>query len=43
MILPFEQEIVFPMHLTRRQMGYHSPVAERVVDEVARLCTHSGP
>jgi DNA-binding transcriptional LysR family regulator len=43
MILPFEQEIVFPMHLTRRQMGYHSPVAERVVEEVARLCTHSGP
>lgn len=37
-ILPFEQAIVFPMHLTRRQMGYHSPVAELLVDEVARLC-----
>lgn len=37
-VVPCEQDIVFPMHLTRRQMGYHSPVAERLADEIVRLC-----
>lgn len=38
-VLPFEEEIVFPMHLTRRQMGYHSPVSEQLAAEVTALCT----
>lgn len=38
--LPFEQEISFPMHLTRRQMGYQSPVAEPLAAEIQRLCTN---
>lgn len=37
-VLPFRDEIVFSMHLTRRQMGYRSPVSERLEAEIERLC-----
>lgn len=37
-VLPYEGEIVFPMHLTRRQMGYRSPACEYVVQQIERLC-----
>ena len=36
--LPFEDTIVFAIHVTRRQLGFHSPASERAVQEIKRLC-----
>lgn len=36
-VLPFDDEIVFPIHLTRRQMNYPSPARDYVIDQIARL------
>jgi LysR family transcriptional regulator of gallate degradation len=36
-VLPFGDTIVFPMHVTRRQMGYLSPACEYVLAAIERL------
>lgn len=36
-VLPFDDQIVFPIHLTRRQMNYPSPARDYVIDEITRL------
>lgn len=42
-VLPFADEIIFPMHLTRRQMGYRWPISEQLEVEIERLCQqHAG-
>jgi DNA-binding transcriptional LysR family regulator len=41
-VLPFAKAIVFPMHLTHRQMGYQSPVCQHIVGEIERLCARVG-
>lgn len=35
--LPFDDQIVFPIHLTRRQMSYPSPARDYVIGEIRRL------
>ena len=37
-ILPFQDEIVFTMHLATRELGYHSPACEYVQSEIRSLC-----
>ena len=37
-ILPFQDEIVFTMHLATRELGYHSPACEFVQSEIRSLC-----
>jgi DNA-binding transcriptional LysR family regulator len=37
-VLPFQDEIVFTMHLARRELGYHSPACEYVQSEIRSLC-----
>ncbi len=37
-ILPFQDEIMFTMHLARRELGYHSPACEYVQSEIRSLC-----
>jgi hypothetical protein len=36
-VLPFDDEIVFPIHLTQRQMRDPSPARDYVIGEVKRL------
>ncbi len=36
-ILPFDDQIVFPIHLTRSQMSYPSPARDYVIAEITRL------
>lgn len=36
-VLPFDDEIVFSIHLTQRQMTYPSPAREYVIDQITRL------
>ena len=36
-VLPFDGEIVFPIHLTRRQMDYPSPARDYVIERIKRL------
>lgn len=40
--LPFDDTIVFAIHITRRQLGFQSPASERVVREIKRLCADHG-
>jgi DNA-binding transcriptional LysR family regulator len=35
--LPFDDQIVFPIHLTRRQMSYPSPARDYVIEQTCRL------
>ncbi len=42
-VLPFDDRIVFPIHLTRRQMNYPSPGRDYVIDEIKRLFAELGP
>ncbi len=37
-ILPFQDEIMFTMHLATRDLGYHSPACEYVQSEIRSLC-----
>ena len=36
-VLPFDGKIVFPIHITQRQMSYPSPARDYVVGEIKRL------
>lgn len=40
--LPLDDEIVFPIHLTQRQMDYPSPARDYVISEVKRLFRRVG-
>jgi LysR family transcriptional regulator, pca operon transcriptional activator len=40
--LPFDETIVFAIHVTRRQLGFPSPASERAVQEIKRLCADHG-
>jgi LysR family transcriptional regulator of gallate degradation len=36
-VLPFDSRIVFPIHLTYRQMSYPSPARDYLIEEIKRL------
>jgi DNA-binding transcriptional LysR family regulator len=36
-VLPFDDQIVFPIHLTQRQMGHLSPARDYVIGEIKNL------
>ncbi|MBN1240947.1 MAG: LysR family transcriptional regulator [Gammaproteobacteria bacterium] len=40
--LPFDDRIVFPIHLTRRQMSYPSPARDYVIEQICRLFEELG-
>lgn len=40
--LPFDDRIVFPIHLTRRQMSYPSPARDYVIEQIRELFLELG-